>query len=56
MVLKVATPGQLIFNNILPYPLKYADDFLTMELNKKALAEMINQCHRRSGVGAGYFH
>src|SRR5579862_1966497 len=51
-LLKVATPGQLIFNNILPYPLKYSDDFLTMELNKKALAEMINQCHRRCGVGA----
>jgi len=51
-ILRVATPGQIIFNNILPYPLKYSDDFLTMELNKKALAEMINQCHRRCGVGA----
>jgi DNA-directed RNA polymerase subunit beta' len=51
-LLKTATPGQLIFNGTLPFPLRYSDEFLNMELSKKMLAEMINVCHRRSGVGA----
>lgn len=46
------TPGQLVLNTILPYPLKHSDEFLKVELNKKALSEMILVCHRRSGVGA----
>jgi DNA-directed RNA polymerase subunit beta' len=51
-ITRTATPGQIIFNGILPYPLKYSEDFMTMELNKKALSEVINQVHRRCGVGA----
>ena len=51
-VVRIVTPGKLIFNNILPYPLKLRDNFLNLELNKKALAEMINICHREAGVGA----
>jgi DNA-directed RNA polymerase subunit beta' len=46
------TPGQIVMNTILPYPLRHSDEFLKVELNKKALAEMILVCHRRSGVGA----
>lgn len=46
------TPGQLVLNTILPYPLRYSDEFLKVELNKKALSEMILTCHRRAGMGA----
>jgi len=46
-----ATPGQLIFNNVLPYPLKFSDEFLNMELTKKNIAETIMRCHKRVGVG-----
>ncbi len=46
------TPGQLVMNTILPYPLRHSDEFLKVELNKKALSEMILVCHRRAGVGA----
>jgi len=51
MVVNV-TPGQLVLNTILPYPLKHSNEFLKVELNKKALSEMILTCHRRAGVGA----
>jgi len=51
-VTRVVTPGQLIFNAILPYPLKLADEFIGIAMSKKHLAEMINHCHRRAGVGA----
>jgi DNA-directed RNA polymerase subunit beta' len=51
-VVVTATPGQLIFNNILPYPLKHSDQFLNLQLNKKALSELILACHRQAGVGA----
>ncbi|MCO5295436.1 MAG: DNA-directed RNA polymerase subunit beta' [Fimbriimonadaceae bacterium] len=44
------TPGQLVFNNILPYPLKHSDEFLQRELDKKSLADMIMVCHRRVGM------
>jgi DNA-directed RNA polymerase subunit beta' len=46
------TPGQLVLNTILPYPLKNSDEFLHVELNKKQLSEMILTVHRRAGVGA----
>jgi DNA-directed RNA polymerase subunit beta' len=46
-----ATPGQLIFNNVLPYPLKYSEEFMNMELTKKNIAETIIRCHKRVGVG-----
>ncbi len=46
------TPGQLVLNTILPYPLRHSEEFLKVELNKKALSEMILTCHRRAGVGA----
>ena len=46
-----ATPGQLIFNEVLPYPLKHSAEFLNLPLAKKALAETIMACHRRVGIG-----
>src|SRR5205823_2758314 len=32
------TPGQLMMNTILPFPLRHSDEFLKVELNKKALS------------------
>ncbi len=51
LIIAVATPGQLIFNEILPYPLKHSVEFMNLELGKKALADTIMACHRRVGVG-----
>ncbi len=46
------TPGQLIFNQILPYPIKYSDEFLQMAFGKKQLSTMIIACQREVGMGA----
>ena len=46
------TPGQLVLNTILPYPLKYSDEMLHVELGKKALSELILTVHRRAGIGS----
>ncbi|MBS1716123.1 MAG: DNA-directed RNA polymerase subunit beta' [Armatimonadetes bacterium] len=51
-VIVTATPGQLIFNSVLPYPLKNSDAWLKMELNKKQLAETIVGMHQNLGIGA----
>ncbi|MBX7132840.1 MAG: DNA-directed RNA polymerase subunit beta' [Fimbriimonadaceae bacterium] len=45
-----ATPGQLLFNEVLPYPMKHSDKFLNWELNKKNIAETIVSCHKAVGV------
>ncbi|HEY3781858.1 MAG TPA: DNA-directed RNA polymerase subunit beta' [Fimbriimonadaceae bacterium] len=50
-IVQTVTPGQLIFNNVLPYPLKYSEEFMNMELTKKNIAETIIRCHKRVGVG-----
>ena len=44
------TPGQLVFNDILPYPLRHSDEWLTRELDKRALSDMIMACHRTVGM------
>lgn len=49
-IIATATPGQLIFNEALPYPLKHSAEFINIELAKKALAETIMACHRRVGI------
>ncbi len=46
----ICTPGQLMFNDILPYPMKHSDKFLQTELGKKAIAEVIISCHKLVGV------
>jgi DNA-directed RNA polymerase subunit beta' len=49
-VVVTATPGQLIFNDVLPYPLRFSDEFLGYVLSKKAMQEVIVQCHKRVGI------
>ncbi len=49
-VVVTATPGQLIFNSVLPYPMRDSDKFLATELSKKAIAEVIVHCHKTVGV------
>ncbi|MCH7902963.1 MAG: DNA-directed RNA polymerase subunit beta' [Armatimonadetes bacterium] len=44
------TPGRLEFNGVLPYPLRYSDEFLHLELTKKALATTIVACHDQVGT------
>jgi DNA-directed RNA polymerase subunit beta' len=51
-VIVTATPGQLLFNTILPYPMKNSNDWLKAELSKKQLSELILAAHRTAGVGA----
>ncbi|MFW5697423.1 MAG: hypothetical protein ACOCX1_02555, partial [Fimbriimonadaceae bacterium] len=43
------TPGRLLFNQILPYPLRFADRFLDMVLTKKEMAKLIVACHEAVG-------
>ncbi len=43
------TPGRLIFNAVLPYPLRYSDRFLSLELTKKAIAQAVIACHEEVG-------
>ncbi|MBS1705741.1 MAG: DNA-directed RNA polymerase subunit beta' [Armatimonadetes bacterium] len=49
-IIAKVTPGQLIFNAILPYPMRYSDRFLNIELTKKAIAETIVTCHTLVGI------
>ncbi|MEQ1932266.1 MAG: DNA-directed RNA polymerase subunit beta' [Fimbriimonadaceae bacterium] len=51
IVARTVTPGQMIYNEVLPYPLRHADEFLKMELSKKAIADAIMKVHGRVGVG-----
>ncbi|MDI9641393.1 DNA-directed RNA polymerase subunit beta' [Kamptonema cortianum] len=44
------TPGRLIFNEILPYPLRYSEKYLNTEMNKKAIAETIVNVHESVGT------
>jgi len=44
-VIVKTTPGRLIFNEVLPHPMKYGDDWLGVELNKKNLQKVIMACH-----------
>jgi len=48
-VVLTATPGQIIFNGVLPFPMRYGKDFLNIELGKKAIAETIVACHKLIG-------
>jgi DNA-directed RNA polymerase subunit beta' len=48
----ICTPGQLIFNQQLPWPMRYSERFLNTELGKKAIAEVIVSCHKMVGYDA----
>jgi DNA-directed RNA polymerase subunit beta' len=51
-IVATMTPGQMMFNEILPYPLKHSDHFLTVELGKKAIADTIVRAQRAVGLAA----
>jgi DNA-directed RNA polymerase subunit beta' len=51
-VVVTCTPGQVVFNGILPFPLRYSDQFINLILNKKQHAEIILACYRAAGMGA----
>ncbi len=46
------TPGRLIFNEVLPYPLRYSQKYLDMEMGKKAIPEAIMAVHNSVGTEA----
>ena len=43
------TPGRLVFNEVLPFPMRYSDDYLQVELTKKNIASTIIACHKMVG-------
>ncbi|MEW5883423.1 MAG: DNA-directed RNA polymerase subunit beta' [Armatimonadota bacterium] len=49
-VVRSVTPGQLLFHELLPYPLKHSDRWLGIELTKKNMARLITEI--RDAVGA----
>lgn len=48
-VIRTVTPGQLLFHEILPYPLRYSDELLMVEFSKKKIADLILNCHNIAG-------
>lgn len=48
-VIAIMTPGQMFFNEILPYPMRYSKEMLQIELGKKQIAETIIQCEKLVG-------
>ncbi|MER3495786.1 MAG: DNA-directed RNA polymerase subunit beta', partial [Armatimonadota bacterium] len=51
-VVRLLSPGQLKFQSILPYPMRYSDETMFLELDKKQLSALILECHRRAGMAA----
>ncbi len=49
-IVATTTPGRLYFNEVLPYPLKFADEMLNYELNKRGISELIQLARRRCGL------
>ncbi len=49
-VVVVTTPGRLLFNEILPFPMRWSEKYLQVELTKKAIANTIIECHRLVGT------
>jgi DNA-directed RNA polymerase subunit beta' len=43
------TPGRLLFNEVLPFPMRYSDKYLQVELTKKNIASTIVACHQMVG-------
>lgn len=46
------TPGRIIFNEVLPPQMRYRDKYTNLLLTKKAIAEVINDCHLLAGSDA----
>ncbi len=51
-VVVTTTPGRLIFNEVLPFPLRYSQKFLDQEMGKKALAESVMAVNNAVGSEA----
>jgi DNA-directed RNA polymerase subunit beta' len=51
-VVRTVTPGQLLVHAKLPYPIRHSDEYLNVELGKKALSTLILDCNRVAGYGA----
>jgi len=49
-VVVITTPGRLLFNEILPFPMRFNEKYLQVELTKKAIANTIIECHRLVGT------
>ncbi len=47
-VIRVMTPGQMIFHEILPEPLRYSDEWIGVEMKKKNLTELIRICKEKT--------
>jgi DNA-directed RNA polymerase subunit beta' len=51
-VIVETTPGRLWFNSLLPPQMRYDAKYLNLLLSKKAIAEVVNDCHRMAGPEA----
>ena len=48
----VTTPGRLIFNEVLPYPLRHSEKYLNEEMGKRAIPGSINAVYNSVGAEA----
>jgi DNA-directed RNA polymerase subunit beta' len=48
----VTTPGRLVFNQVLPYPLRYSEKYLNEEMGKKAIPASIVSVYNSVGAEA----
>lgn len=48
-VVGIMTPGQMIFHEILPEPIKHSDEWMSLELTKKNMARLISEVRMRTG-------
>ncbi|MCB0825741.1 MAG: DNA-directed RNA polymerase subunit beta' [Armatimonadetes bacterium] len=44
------TPGRLLYNEVLPYPMRYSDRNLDVELSMKELSKTVIECHETVGT------
>ncbi|MCH8273933.1 MAG: hypothetical protein IH851_04010 [Armatimonadetes bacterium] len=51
-VIREMTPGQMIFHEILPYPLKHSDEWLTAQMRKRKLTELITTVRAKTTAPA----
>ncbi len=47
-VIREMTPGQMIFHEILPEPLRYSDEWIGVEMKKKNLTDLIRACKEKT--------
>ncbi len=49
-VIRSVTPGQLVLHDILPYPMRYSDEFLNTVLSGKVISTVILEANRVAGT------